>query len=102
MSWTRRGAKWAVRAAGCVAALVAFALAQAQEPSRPVISLPPEAHSVRAAQPEVSVIAAVQQNFPAEITHNSHTATDWGQMARVTGRTATPITSVVVGWAYAL
>jgi uncharacterized protein (TIGR03435 family) len=82
---------------------VAFAaLALAQDQSRPVINLPPEAHSVRAAHPEVSVIAAVQQNFPAEITHNSHTATDWGQMARATGRTATPITSVVVGWAYAL
>jgi uncharacterized protein (TIGR03435 family) len=103
MSWIREYAGLACRAAGSVALLaVCSAIVWAQDPSRPVIQLPPEAHSVRAAHPEVSVIASEQPDFPAEITHNSHTATDWGQMARITGRTATPITSVVVGWAYAL
>ena len=103
MSWIREYAGLGYGAAGSVACFaLCSAMVWAQEPSRPVINLPPEAHSVRAAHPEVSVIAAVQPNFPAEITHNSHTATDWGQMARVTSRTAAPITSVVLGWAYAL
>ena len=103
MSWIPEYAGQACRAAASVATLaMCSTLLHAQDPSRPVINLPPEAHSVRAAHPEVSVIASMQPNFPAEITHNSHTATDWGQMATVTGRTATPITSVVIGWAYAL
>src|ERR1039458_29443 len=43
-----------------------------------------------------------QPNFPAEIMRSNHTDSDWLQMARIAGRTATEITSVKVGWAYVL
>jgi uncharacterized protein (TIGR03435 family) len=48
------------------------------------------------------MIEAEQPNFPAEITHTSHNDSDWLQMAHVSNRTAMDITSVHVGWAYAL
>jgi uncharacterized protein (TIGR03435 family) len=59
-------------------------------------------HSVRAPHHVAGVIDAEQPDFPAEIVHDTHSDTDWLQMARVASRTATEITSVSVGWAYAL
>jgi uncharacterized protein (TIGR03435 family) len=58
--------------------------------------------SVRAAHRVAGVIEAEQPNFPAEVARNTHSDSDWLQMARIASRTATEITSVRVGWAYAL
>jgi uncharacterized protein (TIGR03435 family) len=91
-----------------VAALLAVsgAMAEAQDAMQPasqeVIALPAPVHSVRAAHRVAGTIEAEQPNFPAEIMRTSQSASDWLQMARVTSRTAMEITSVKVGWAYAL
>jgi uncharacterized protein (TIGR03435 family) len=58
--------------------------------------------SVRAAHRMAGVIETEQPNFPAEIARDTHSDKDWLQMARIASRTATEITSVRVGWAYAL
>jgi uncharacterized protein (TIGR03435 family) len=80
-------------------ALLAVALVAsivlAQTPTAPV-------HSVRAAHRVAAMIDVEQPNFPAEIMRSNHTDSDWLQMARIAGRTATEITSVKVGWAYVL
>src|ERR1035441_9884060 len=87
----RRAARagWVVMAAALLAA-------------RPTIVLPPPVHSVRAAHRIADMIDVEQPNFPAEITRGNHPDSDWLQMARVTSRTAMEITSLRVGWAYAL
>ena len=98
-----RRAGWAggvVIAAALLA--VSEAMAAGQDPSRPTIVLPLPAHSVRAAHRVAGMIEVEQPNFPAEITRTVHVDSDWLQLARVTSRTATEITSVHVGWAYAL
>jgi uncharacterized protein (TIGR03435 family) len=64
--------------------------------------LPPVVHSVRAAHRMAAMIDVEQPNFPAEIMRSIHTDSDWLQVARIAGRTATPIASVQVGWAYVL
>jgi hypothetical protein len=78
------------------------AIAEAQDASQQVFALPEPVHSVRAAHWVASTIDAEQPNFPAEITRTSQSANDWLHMVRVTSRTAMEITSVKVGWAYAL
>lgn len=77
------------------------ALGQAPPPP-PTIVLPPEVHSVRAAHPVAGSIMTVQPNFPAEMTRAYHNDSNWLYLARVTSRTAMEITSVRIGWAYAL
>jgi uncharacterized protein (TIGR03435 family) len=73
-----------------------------QPASEETITLPAPVHSVRAAHRVAATIEAEQPNFPAEIMRTSQSDNDWLQMARVTSRTAMEITSVKVGWAYAL
>jgi uncharacterized protein (TIGR03435 family) len=89
------------------AALLAGSGAMAQDATEPasqqqVFALPEPVHSVRAAHWVAATIEARQPNFPAEIMRTSQSDSDWLQMARVTSRTAMEITSVKVGWAYAL
>lgn len=91
---------WVVMAAAFLAG--SGAMAEAQDATQPTIVLPPPVHSVRAAHQVTSMIEVEQPNFPAEITRTTHNDNDWLQMARVTSRTAMEITSVHVGWAYAL
>jgi uncharacterized protein (TIGR03435 family) len=91
---------WSLMAAALLAG--SGAMAEAQDEAQPTIVLPPEVHSVRAAHWVAATIEAEQPNFPAEIMRTSQSDNDWLQMARVTSRTAMGITSVKVGWAYAL
>jgi uncharacterized protein (TIGR03435 family) len=104
MGMTMRRAGWVVMAAMLLAGSGAMAKAQdaTQPASQQVFALPESLHSVRAAHWVASTIEAEQPNFPAEIMRTSQNASDWLQMARVTSRTAMQITSVKVGWAYAL
>jgi uncharacterized protein (TIGR03435 family) len=100
MGMTMRRAGWVV-----MAALLAgsAAMAEPQDATQQqVFALPEPVHSVRAAHWLASTIEAEQPNFPAEITRTGQSANDWLQMARVASRTAMEITSVKVGWAYAL
>jgi len=78
-----------------LAAALATTVVRAQTRFTPV-------HSVRAALRVAGVIEAEQPNFPAEIARDAHSEKDWLQMARIASRTATEITSVRLGWAYAL
>src|ERR1039458_2196967 len=96
---------------GCVVMAAVFlvgsgATAEAQDATQPESQVfaiaPPPVHSVRAAHWVPATIEAEQPNFPAEIMRTSQSDYDWLQMARVTSRTAMEITSVKVGWAYAL
>ena len=75
---------------------------QLSPPSPPSIMVSPPMHSVRAAHRVTATIEVEQPSFPAEITRSTQTDSDWLQMARIAGRTAMEITSVKVGWAYAL
>ena len=81
---------------------VSGAMAGGQDATQEVIVLPPLVHSVRAANRVTSMIEVEQPNFPAEIARTTHNDSDWLQVARVASRTAMEITSVRVGWAYAL
>jgi len=91
---------WVVMAAALLA--VSGAMAGGQDATQPEIVLPPMVHSVRAAHRVTSMIEVEQPKFPAEIARTIHNDSDWLQLARVASRTAMEITSVRVGWAYAL
>src|ERR1039458_889081 len=101
MRMTMRRAEWAVMAAALLVPGMR-AWGQPPPPPPPTMVLPPPVHSVRAAHRVAAMIDVEQPNFPAEITRGNHPDSDWLQMARVTSRTATEITSLRVGWAYAL
>jgi len=102
MRMTMRRAGWAGWVVMAAALLVVGMRAAGQDAARPTIVLPPEVHSVRAAHRIAAMIDVEQPNFPAEINRGTHTDSDWLQMARISGRTATAITLVKVGWAYVL
>jgi uncharacterized protein (TIGR03435 family) len=98
---TMRRAGWVVMAAALLVAGMR-AWGQAPPPPPPTMVLPPEVHSVRAAHRVAGSIMTEQPNFPAEMTRAYHNDSNWLYLARVTNRTAMEITSLRVGWAYAL
>jgi uncharacterized protein (TIGR03435 family) len=101
----RRGMRGARRqSVSQLAALLAVsgAMAAGQDAARPTIVLLPQVHSVRAAHWVAGSIMTIQPNFPAEMTRAYHNDSNWLYLARATSRTAMEITSLRIGWAYAL
>ncbi|HEY4378909.1 MAG TPA: TIGR03435 family protein [Acidobacteriaceae bacterium] len=74
----------------------------AQNPGVPQMTIPSPVQSVRAPHPIPGMIPTRQDGFPAEVAPMTQGSSNWLEMVQIYSRTHAEITSMRVGWAYAL